>query len=346
MPEIQVTDHAPLIHTPPFWNPEKAYEHYRPDLATAYIQGVERARAAGKATAQALIKGGVSNLIMLTDLQSDFRDDGRLAVKGTNDVVLRVCTRTLNGFEEDFYTHLIFSLDGHPPQHVSYSVRYRFMDGRPFDLSANKAAILVLIDRKKAVFKATCFNPADGSPIDMGYVQSHFDARDSVAYWDHMQATGQGPIWVFDIHCMIGSEGMALHPLLQETVSYVSGLRSIMPGVINKGHIVNTDWFGPLLPCRPDPSHPQGGLQKDVLDEFDAAQIAEFAGVAEDFCEFNMEKQTLDHLNPGMKEKLRFIEDCTAPIVPNAAHVIAHRKRARAEGVVFINHDAPFTTAA
>lgn len=345
--EAQIASHAPLAHTPKFWNPANAYRHYKPNLAGAYMEGVEFALKNKLATAQALMKAGINNLLMMTDLQEDFRDDGRLAVKGTDTVVLRICVRLLNGIFADHYTGLIFSLDGHSLQHISYSVRWRSHDGKPFDLTTRKAAILELVDRKKAIFKATCFSPADGSPIDAGFVQSKFDSADTVAYWDYLQATGQGPIWVFDIHCALGGEGMALHPLLQECIAFASGARSIMAGTINKGHIANTDWFGPLLPCRPDASHPQGGLQKDVLDSFRLAQTVDFGGVAEDFCEFNMERQTLEHLaGTDVIGKLRFMEDGTAPIVPGAQHVIDHRIRAKAAGVTFINHDAPFTTAA
>ena len=344
---MTTASHVPLAHTPKFWNADNAYRRYRPNVAGAYIEGVEYAHSHGLVTAQALIKAGTNNLIMLTDLQDDFRDDGRLAVKGTDTVVLRIAARILNGIVNDHYTGIIFSLDGHPHQHISYSVRWRTMKGLPFDLTVNKAAILTLVDRDKAIFRATCFNPADGTPIDMGYVQSYFDAKDTVAYWDHLQTTGQGPIWVFDIHCALGTEGVALHPLISEVVAYAAGARAIMPGTINKGHIVRTDWFGPLVPCRPDPTHPQGGIQKDVLDAFKAAKQVDFAGVAEDFCEYWMEKQTLDNLTgTDVFGRLRFIEDGTAPIVPGAAHVAAHRAEAKAKGVVFINHDAPFTQAA
>ena len=342
----KIAEHVPLIHTPDFWKPELAYSRFRPDLASAYLEGAEYARTHGLATAQALKNAGIANLLMCTDLQDDFRDDGRLAVKGTDTVILRVCARLLNGIVTDHYTGVTYSLDGHPHQHISYSVRWRGTDGRPFDLRVNKAAILTLVDRNKAIFQATCFSPVDGSPIDMGYVQSYFDARDTVEYWDHLQATGQGPIWVFDIHCALGSDGMALHPLFQLTLAFAAGARAIMPGVLSKGHLVDRDWFGPLVPCMIDTSHPQGGFQTAVIDDFKGNNTVDFVGIAEDFCQHHMERQTLEQLaDTEFVEKLQFVLDGTAPIVPNAPHVAELRERARAAGVTFINHDTPFKNA-
>lgn len=334
---------ANLIYTPRFFDPNKADQHYKPDIAASIQEGIAYARANRLKTAQQLLKSGKGHAMMITDLEDDFRDDGRLPVKGTNEVVKRTCVRLINGVVEDYFAGVIFSLDGHPPQHMTFDHYYVDHEGNPLDLSKHgKAALLSLVDEGKAIFKVTAFD-SSGKPYEVGLVQPRFDPKDAVEYWKHLQATGQGDIWVFVPHCLIGTDGANLHPLLVETIAFACGARSLQPTIIHKGHLSNTDWFGPLQPCRPDPSHAQGGFQKHIIDVFKLFKTVEFAGVAEDFCDYYMKKQTMDYLQ-GTEyiAKLRFLTDCTAPIVPNAAHVATLNAQAKAAGVQFISHDAKF----
>ncbi len=341
-----VAAHAPLTFQPKFFQPTNAYTEYTPNIEGAYQEGIAYAKQKGLRTAQALMKAGIANAMMLTDLQGDFRDHGRLPVTGTDNVVLRMCVRLLNGTAEEHFTGVMFSLDGHPVNHISYGYYWRDRDGNPLDLTQRKAACLTLVDENKAVFKAYGFQP-DGTTIDLGYYQAKYDPKDTVVYWKHLQSTGQGDIWVFAQHCTLGTDGVNLHPLLAETIAFMSGARALQPMIISKGHIAGTDWFGPLQPCRPDPSHPQGGLQTEALDFFQRFGTVEFCGVAEDFCDFHMKAQVMANL-PGTAffPKMRFLQDGTAPIVPNSPHVKEQNERAHREGVIFINHDATFEKAA
>ncbi|HEU4914882.1 MAG TPA: hypothetical protein VFT16_05810 [Candidatus Saccharimonadales bacterium] len=350
LPEgVEIAPHADLVHQPDFWDPRKAYAWYSPDIDGAFIEGVKFRRHHNLRTAAQLEQDGISNIAMLTDLQFDFRDEGRLPVQGTDDVVLRCCTRLLNGtIGTDYYTGFVYSQDGHVPYHISYATRWRTTDGSPFDLRNNKAAVLNLVDEKMGVFQATCFDPADGSPIDMGYIQSMLNIKDTVAYWNYLQQTGQGPVWIFAGHCKLGTDGVNLHPLLSETLAFIEGARFVAPVPVSKGHIRDTDWFGPLEPCRPDPTHPQGGFQKAIVDLFAQAKgWVEFFGVAEDFCNFNMQKQVMRFFDgTPFFNQMAFATDGTAAIVPNAPHVLALYDEAQSKGVRFFTHDQPFATTA
>ena len=338
----QITEHAPLIYTPKFFDPNKAYQWYQPDYAGAMREGIEYAGKHGLISAQKLIMEGRASAAMLTDLQNDFRPNGRLPVIGTDDVILRSCVRLINGTVTDFFGGVIISKDGHPPNHISFDIYWRDQKGNPLDLRQRKAACLTLVDKSRAVFRAYGFDP-DGSIVELGHFQAHYDPRDAVEYWQHLQDTGQGDIWVFDIHCLLTGDGSNIHPLLEETIAFMVGARSLQPTIIHKGHISNTDWFGPLEPCRPDPDHPQGSFNKEVIDEFKRFVSVEFSGVAEDFCDFYMKAQALAKLaGTEYSEKLRFVEDGTAPIIPNAAHVQKQNEEARKQGVKFIKHDTPF----
>jgi hypothetical protein len=69
----------------------------------------------------------------------------------------------------------------------------------------------------------------------------------------------------------------------------------------------------------------------------------EFAGVAEDFCEYFMLVQAIDNApTPEFVTRYYHLKNCTAPIVPNSPRVAELYNRARALGVKFIDHDSPF----
>jgi nicotinamidase-related amidase len=347
---IQVAPHAPLAYTPQFWDPRKAYVTYEPDVEGAFLEGMAYRKSQGKSfrTAGQLEQAGISNALMLTDLQHDFRSLGRLPVTGTDNVVLRVVTRLLNGIIADYYTRIIYSQDGHVPFHISYGSTWQMMrDSAPLDLRVHKAAVLNLVDRQRAIFQATAFAP-DGTPVDLGEIRSLIEATDTVQYWDHLQTTGQGPIWVFANHCKLGTDGTNLHPLIAEALAFAEGARIMSPMPVNKGHIRGTDWFGPLEPCRPDPGHPQGSFQKPIFDQLVGVRgWSEFAGVAEDFCDFNMKKQVLKHLTDSdVFQRIAFLTDGTAPIVPNTQAVLDQNADARSKGVKFLAHDEPFVLVA
>ncbi|TSC80756.1 MAG: hypothetical protein G01um101429_65 [Parcubacteria group bacterium Gr01-1014_29] len=353
MTTVKIAAHMPLLYTPKFWAPAKAYENYTPDIEGAKLEGAEYARKHGLEPAFRLLERPEgASMAFLTDLQQDFRDHGRLPVTGTDDVVLRCASRLINGFISGHYAGLKRSKDGHPPVHVSFGTYFRTQTGELFDLRTRKASILALEDDKKCIFKATCFDPSDGSPVDAGYIQPMYKPHECVAYNHYLESTGQAPQWAFAQHCELGTDGESFHPLIVEAVAFASGLRSFVPGLVSKGHIMEWDWYGPLCSCggySEDPNivpvitHPQGGFQKDIVDGFKPFRSVEFFGVAEDFCDYWMKKQSRWYFRgTEFLKKMVFVEDGTAPIVPNAQHVKTQNAEARAEGVKFIKHDTPF----
>ncbi|MBI2030966.1 hypothetical protein HYT05_05065 [Candidatus Kaiserbacteria bacterium] len=210
---------------------------------------------------------------------------------------------------------------------------------------------MTLVDEKKAIFRAYGFN-ADG-PYDIGYYQPYHNAlppedpkvpdRSAVSYWKHLQATGQGDIWVFNVHCLLNSDGADTHPLLQETIAFMCGARAIRPTIIHKGHIDDTDWFGAFVPCWPKSEHPQGVLRKDLIDGFKSFRKVYSLGVAGDFCVYYGQLQVMDHFEgTDHFSKFEIVTDAISHIVPDAPHVIKLYERARQGGIKLITHDAAF----
>lgn len=357
-----VADHAPLVYEPEFWDPRKAYQDYEPDLTAALQEGFRYAQTHGLETGQQLRERpeGVS-AVYFTDPQCDFRPGGRLPVMGAtggynsaDDVILRSCVRALNGFVTGHYGGWFDSEDGHPSVHCSFASYFKSIKQQGmFDLSQHKAATLKLEDPQRCLFNATCFG-LDGSPIPMGLVQPMYNAKDLVACYNHMAATEQLPMWAFTEHCVGGTKGVSLHPLVQEVRAFVTGLRRIVPKPIHKGHIIDRDWFGGLCDvwsytegqpgASPNTNHPQAGFQKELVDGWKRFRTIEFVcQIAQDFCGYWTQRQSLWYFEgTEFADKMRYMMDGNAPIIPNAPHVLALYAKAKGLGVKFINHDTPF----
>ncbi len=329
-----------LKYTPRFFDEKKAGMDYVPDLGAARREGMEFARNLATVTAERLQTRGAGTLAVLTDLLQDFRDRGRLPVKGADAVVFRVCLRLIYGVTEGDLAGVIAAIDGHPFGHISFDSSWIGSNGKPIDLSNHgKAGLLTLDSKEKATFRLHVFNP-DGTTRVLDTCVPAVDPQDAVLYYQYLRASGQGDIWVFVPHCIIGTDGTNFHPLLAETLAFCSGVRQFDPHIINKGYLRDTDWFGPLQACRPNSKTGEGMINNDAISLMKRFSAIEFMGVAEDFCELGMRRVALDTLDVrGYDGVIRFITDGTAPIVPEADHVTEFYELARNKGVKFITHD-------
>jgi len=289
-------------------------------------------------------KAGDSRLLILIDEEWDFGDTGRLPVIGTFDDVERLIKRIEAGVMGEKYTDIILTIDEHPPVSIHSDAWWLDDQGNPPDVSV--PLMMNLTD------------PNDQFPFIGRWVDGRPEKPFRPAlmkdwtvnkYAPHLLATGQGPIWVFADHCRAATDGVAIIPALAECIEWACAALSIQPIYMRKGHIAETDWFGPFRPCMDIPNHPQGGLQTQYLDMIRAASRTEITGEAADFCVKSGMIQVLDYYgNPADRsvlERVSFITDCTSPIVPDSPGNTANadfRAGMAAKGVNMITSDSPF----
>lgn len=340
---------------PSFFRAENVYNpFYMPNLQAAIEEGNVLRRERNLKTAAELEAEGVKRLLAIIDAQKDFMDYysfvttvlqpyGRLPVSGSLDDMFRLCLRIIRAVYASYYTAYISTFDWHPDHPIHGATWWKGAGGvMPVVTLPVK---MRLVEASSKTFQ--CLN-LDGS--DQGYFRPVFripgiEQDDwTVEYGEHLLATGQGDIWVFTSHCRMGSEGAALHPVLDEVLAWAAAAMMFQRANLYKGQIAKVDWFGPFMPCMEVTGHPQGGKQVEYLDSFENARIIDVAGEAEDFCVHYGKEQALQHHadNAEVLEAMRWITDCTSPIVPGADHVVMQNQRAKAAGVQFITHDEPF----
>lgn len=340
-----------MMRFPSFFKPENVYNPFhQPDLQKATEEGIQLGKELTRTAAQQEADGEKRILVMIDD-QNDFMDYyrflielfkmlalklyGRLPVNGALDDVFRLCLRIIRSVYEEYYSAFIVTYDWHPDHVIHGSTWWRNVDfGSMPDVTL--PVQMELADEKKGLY--LCKN-LDGS--DQGLFKAVFEKDWTVKYAEHLRTTGQGNIWVFTAHCGQGTDGAMLHPVLQEVITWACAARMIRRSNLFKGHIAKVDWFGPFMPCMEVPGHGQGSTQVEYLDQFENAKTIDIAGEADDFCVFFGKKQSMDYHadRPDVLRSMRFIKDCSSPIVPNSPHVAALNKKAVESGIRLITHD-------
>jgi len=319
---------------PSFWDPRKVSSNFAPDLHRAREEG----RLARITSVKDQVESGGRHLLVLIDMERDFMPDGRLPVKGSFEDVERLGERIIHGITGEHYTDIMVTIDKHPPITIHSDVWFRDELGNPPDVTLPVRMVLDDPNPKRPVFKG---HYVDGSVKT--YVPNAMP-KHTVAYWQHLNKTNQGDIWVWPDHCREGTDGVSIVPALAELIEWAAVARGFEPVYLYKGMIAQVDWFGPFRPCMDVPSHPQGGLQTAYLDYIGVCRSTEFAGEAKDFCVRWGMMQALEYFgsNPDVLGRVSFLNDCTSAIFPDSPDVKALDAAMQAKGVQLITHDAPF----
>jgi nicotinamidase-related amidase len=325
------------MEAPSFWNPGNVGDpRYVPDLHRARVEG---RRAGLRPAAEQIARGGGRHLLLIVDPQNDFGDKGRLPVAGTYADVTRLCERIVRAVAGEHLTDIQVSIDMHPPCTIHSDAWWVDAAGAPPDVSVPLFLELADPDSEQPAFTATWVDGRGGKMLFPTMMPEH-----TVAYAEHLAATGQGNIWVFADHCRQGTDGISIIPALAEIIEWAAIARGIQPMYLYKGMIPQVDWFGPFRPCMDVPGEPQGGLQTRYLDVMADCATIEIAGEAKDFCVNAAVRQIVDYYSkrPDIVRRIRFLDDCTSAIVPGSETVRALDGLMRQQGIAVIGHDAPF----
>lgn len=324
----------------------------QPNLALAAKKGAEAKKKHGLMSAmkrKEMYDGGLAAILI--DYNMDFCEGGRLAVSGFKDDLWRALKRYVQAAltNENGLAHLLISIDNHPPHTIHSQSWYEDEHGNIPIIDDYGPGFLVPTGDSKMPFEAFFVVPEEKKLLVPRSMKNYTVNK----YAPHIQNTGQGNgnIWVFPHHCQMGSDGVNLHPALSEFAMWVSIALDLQVQFIFKGHVPMTDWFGIFAPCIEVANHPQGGKNVAAFDTVRKAKDVEVCGEAEDFCVASSMNQTLDEFagSPDVLSKIRFIEDCTSPIVAdNPDKGVTHNADFRAKmakaGIQLIKHDAPLAS--
>lgn len=231
--------------------------------------------------------------LVVIDPQNDFCDpNGALAVAGADRDMdrLAVMVHRLRGKLADVHV----TLDSHRSVDISHPVWFRDASGKhpaPF----------------------TTISAADVREGRWTPTMPSTHAR-TAAYLDALEASGRYPHVIWPEHCLIGSAGHNVTPVLFDALSEWSQ-RFALVDFITKGSNPFTEHFSALRAEVPDPSDPSTQLNAGLLQTLEEADTILLAGEAGSHCLANTVRDiAASFSDPGYVKKMVLLTDATSPV--------------------------------
>ncbi|MBI2591086.1 MAG: hypothetical protein HYW34_00170 [Candidatus Brennerbacteria bacterium] len=121
-------------------------------------------------------------------------------------------------------------------------------------------------------------------------------------------------IFVWPVHCLIGTWGHNVHSKLNEALQRWSDREYAMVNYVTKGSNPWTEHYGALMAEVPDPDDPSTGLNTSFLDIIAEADIVAVAGEASSHCVLKTVQQIADNIGDTHIKKFHLLRDCMSPV--------------------------------
>lgn len=139
------------------------------------------------------------------------------------------------------------------------------------------------------------------------------DKASSINYVHTLESTGKKQLCIWPCHCLIGSLGQKLMPMLTEAVMYHSLLRTTNPIHMEKGTTTMSEYYGIFYPEVPINNHHQVEINRKVFDILMGHDRVYLAGQSKSHCVLETLKQIAAH-DASLLKKIVLLDDCCSVI--------------------------------
>lgn len=231
------------------------------------------------------------NILFIIDPQIDFHPGGNLGVPGAHEDSANIAEfiRT-NASEID---EIIVSLDSHHRIHIAHGVFWKNAEGEhppPFTLIRH-------VDVLSGVW-----GPVD--PEQLPHVK---------AYTKALEEKGRFVVCIWPEHCLIGTEGHAVIPVLNEALQEWVTAKMKPVDYVYKGMNCLTEMYSALAAEIPIEDDPSTSLNQGLVDHLHTADRVLICGEAKSHCV----NYTMRDLAKNWKKDLSaltLLKDCTSAV--------------------------------
>lgn len=229
------------------------------------------------------------SVLLVIDGQIDFHDvpGAALPVAGA----VKDTERIANFIRKANPSTIFASLDSHYSLDISHSSWWSNADGSPIGI----------------------FTPVLADDIKNGKYVPRIDPVRSLKYVESLEANGEFKHFIWPDHCLIGSEGQALHPVFMSALKEWMGKNLRWVNFINKGVNPHTEHFGIFRANVPLPEDPATGVNQGIFQVLNQHDDVYLVGQARSHCVVNSLKQMLQ-IAPQLASKLIVFEDCMSNV--------------------------------
>jgi len=139
-----------------------------------------------------------------------------------------------------------------------------------------------------------------------------------ITYTESLEASGRYPLCIWPDHCLIGTEGSNIFPVLADSLNKWVSMRRRNINFVSKGSNIFTEHYSAIKAEVPDPSDPSTQIDsRDVglISSLMKADLVAIAGEAGSHCLANTVRDIANSFNDDSYiKKLVLLEDATSPV--------------------------------
>lgn len=231
--------------------------------------------------------------ILCIDPQVSFCDPkGELYVKGADQDMVRLAgmVKKLKRKIDDIH----ITLDSHHLVHIAHPIFWRDSAGKnpnPFTIiSADAVRKGIWTTTKPGLFKR------------------------ALAYVEALEKNARYPLCIWPPHCLIGSVGQTVYPVLYEAVmDWCKDFAAI--DFITKGSNILTEHYSAIVADVPDANDPSTQINVNFLNTVNEADLVLLAGEARSHCLANTGRDACNYFSDdSLVKKLVLLEDATSDV--------------------------------
>jgi len=233
--------------------------------------------------------------LLVIDPQVDFCDPkGSLYVSGAENDMERLANMVKSFGQKIKKIHA--TLDCHHLMDVAHTVMWRNSEGNPPD--------------PFTIFGSKEIKDGVWIPVLPSLRQKFID------YCEGLEASGRYPLCTWPPHCLIGSEGNNVLPVLFEVFKEWEASKHDNVDYVSKGSNPFTEHYSAVKAEVPDPQDPSTQLNTRLIQTLMEADTILIAGEAGSHCVANTVKDIADGFNDDSYiQKMVLLEDAVSPVI-------------------------------
>jgi len=233
--------------------------------------------------------------LLVIDPQKDFCEPtGALYVKGAEEDSARLAKLLERSL--DLFDDIRVTLDSHQPVHIAHPICW-------VDAKGNHPNPFTLIDTNDVVGKTPLFKAFNPSWQDR-----------QVNYVKALEAGGRYKLVIWPVHCLIGSEGHAVIPVLGQALRKWQDQFALID-FVTKGSNPFTEHYSVVKADVLDPDDEVNtGINTKFIERLQDADQILIGGQALSHCVANSVRDIAEQFGDAQIKKLILLEDASSPV--------------------------------
>lgn len=251
------------------------------------------------------------NALLLIDVQNDFcKPNGALYVNGAENDVQRMSNMIEQN--QDLIDYISLTMDSHQMLHIAHPAWWMDKNGN----------------------QPQPFTPITLQQINNGEWTPRLYVKESISYIKELESNGEYSHFIWNPHCIVGSEGAAIVDEVMTSVKNWQSNTLNMYQIVQKGQFPLSEHFGALranVPFKGESSTEFNNRLYNTLNNYKRVYLM---GEAKSHCVANTLKQMLQYC-PDLLPKLFIVEDAMSDVATFEGFADHIFDEARKKGVQF-----------